>query len=152
MKLTCQFVRPGLVAGLCLSMFFTSSLGYTSDAFSFTPDFGVRYDNNVGLAPKSEDKVDDFITRIGGDVHYTAFSDPTRKVVLGAGARYDYFFDLTDLSNIGLSASALYRGQFGPGSTSVWYSLKGEITGLFHKKSEIRDGYKAAITAALVKS
>ncbi|MEN8128644.1 MAG: hypothetical protein ABFS45_00330 [Pseudomonadota bacterium] len=146
-----QPTRPGLAASLSILMFFIPTLGYTSDALSFTPEVGVRYDNNVGLAPKSADKVEDFVTRVGGKVQYTAFGSPTNKFVLGGGVRYDHFFDLTDLSNLAVSASALYRGQFGPEPTSVWYSLKGEITGLYFKESEIRDGYKTAITATLGK-
>lgn len=119
--------------------------------FSFDVEGGLRYEDNVGFAPRSRDKTDDFITEIGGAVHYTALSTKYHQITLSGKVGYEHFFDVEDISNIDFGVAALYRGQLSTDLTAPWYGLEGELTGLYHNDNDIRDGYKFDLTATVGK-
>lgn len=121
--------------------------------WSFSSDFSVRRDDNIGFAPSITSdytpaalrqnatlKFDDITTRIAGTVSYDVLRDSGREFVLSATPFYARVSDLDGLSNYGVSVDATYRGEFGSAFTDPWYSASAGYTLIRFDDSDIREG------------
>ena len=124
-----------------------------NNPWSFSGDFSVRRDDNIGLAPSvltdvqaqaiaqnAQIRFDDITTRIAGTVSYDVVRDSGREFVLSATPFYARVSDLDGLSNYGLSVDATYRGEFGGNFTDPWFSASAGYTLLRFDDSDVREG------------
>lgn len=118
---------------------------------SFSIDAGLRQENNIGLAPRSGDEVDDLTTKVAAGVSWAIVQSAQSEVAIGAGVYYDRVDDISDISRKGFSVNAKYRGQASPELTSVFWILDGEYRTLDYKDSDIRDGYEVKFSATVGK-
>lgn len=117
----------------------------------FISELELRYEDNIGLAPVSADKVEDFTTQLDLGFNWNMVRSETGDISLIGTAYYAYVADLTDLSHYGLFVDLDYRGQASPAFTSVWWDLSAEGKTLKFKDSDIRDGWAARATAEIGK-
>lgn len=138
-------------------MLVASSLSLSTNAqespepLVFNVEGGFHFSDNIGLAPLSKDKVDDYIGQSKGSVSYTLFQDNYQDLLINSWVGYQHFFKLNDLSRIEGGISARYRGQLDPALTSPWLEIKTNLTGMNHHDSEIRDGFTVDLTVAIGK-
>jgi hypothetical protein len=117
----------------------------------FISELELRYEDNIGLAPVSADKVNDFTTQLDVGFDWNMLRSSTNAVSLIGTAYYAYVADLTDLSHYGAFLDFDYRGQATPEFTSIWWDLSAEGKLLKFKDSDIRDGWAARASAEIGK-
>ena len=113
----------------------------------FSLDLGVRWDDNIGLAPDDQDQeyigddqLDEFTTGLAIRYAYDVVSTQSSELTAGITGFYNAVADLEGLSNSGLTVDVAYRSEFGPEFTDPWYSLSASYTLASFQDSRIRDG------------
>jgi hypothetical protein len=117
----------------------------------FSTDLKIRYDDNIGWAPVSADKVSDFTTQLDAAVNWVPVRSATAELAFDAGAYYAWVADLTDLSHYGLTVDADYSGQANPELTAFWWDLNAKFVSLTYQDSDIRDGWAAEASVTVGK-
>jgi hypothetical protein len=122
------------------TVLFFSSGALASDP-GFSVDANVRYDDNLGFASSSDDKVDDLTFGIGAGMDWLFVQDATTEAGINLGLYHREVMDTDDLSHYGLDAGVQYRGQSGADLDAFWWKLAGNIKTLKFRDSDVRDGY-----------
>lgn len=108
---------------------------------------GLVYEDNVNLAEKARDTLDD--TALGTSVSAGALAFPTDDSVVSLtgdaiGTAYTRF---GGLSNVALGATAAFRYKFGLGAQAVWGRVTSSAARLEYQE-DVRDGWRYRLAAA----
>ncbi len=141
----------GALAGLLLSIPIAHSAESAANQLHWHTGVDVRYDDNVGLAPDNDSKRDTFTTHVTAGVTWQPLETATRSFSVSVDPFYEFVTDLEDLSNFGAAVGLNLRQQFNENFTAPFVDLSATATWLEHQDSEIRDGYKIELSAALGK-
>lgn len=106
----------------------------------FNFEAGLDYDSNVSRAEFSSDSKDDLFLSAAAGAGLNFIIGERGGLRLKADARYQRFFELSDLSNLNLRGSVEYRRQFGNDFDAPWFGLGGSYSLTEFNDSDIRDG------------
>jgi hypothetical protein len=82
----------------------------------------------------------DNVAAVEGDATRSVLLSPQTGLLLRGAARYTRYSDLTDLSNLALTARAAWRIQPTPGFSTPWYEVAGQTQLLRFQGSDLRNG------------
>ena len=141
--------RPGATAGAwyrharspALALLAALISGSALAEVKFSADAGIRWEDNIGLASASDDKVEDFTIELGAGLDWNFVETATAEVGVHGGVYHQEVDEISDISRSGFEGTAHYQGQSSGDLTAFWWKFDGEIRTLKHRDSEIRDGY-----------
>lgn len=146
------FQRSGRIRCRCASLglagWMAVPLVMANPAY-FDLQVGFDWENNLGRAQASVDRLDDFVTVIGLSANQVRPLSARQGLLFTAITEFRHFADFDDLDQAKVGAKAVYRFKPDQGFESWWYELGVAGAVLQHADSDLRDGGELVLQGSL---
>lgn len=112
-------------------------------------ELALTHDDNVNRGAGSQNERSDNILSAGINLSQSFRLGESSGLLLRAGGRHSEYARYHDLSNLVLTAEAIYRAQPVPGYSTPVFDIALGVDQLIYRDSDIRDGQIARLDAGL---